>query len=382
MLPRVDTTGPRPPASANTPSPPIPVTQVKPVEPAAGASGESYARLTRLALGKEFQASLLSRLADGSFLVKLASPEAGAMLRMNLPAGMQAGDALKMTLVSLEPRPTFLLASAAGQGSAQAELSNTGRLIDHFLQSARGQGMPAALIGRTPLLASSLVAAAPLAAALHDAIGTSGLFYESHVAQWAAGRLALAEVLREPQARMGIPVPGTAPGGNAAQSNAASLSATAAALALPPADEAAGASMTAQPADALLPAAAQDRPELARLVSLQLNALEQHGATWRGEVWPGQFMEWEIGEELPQHTSQEQEPAERTWHSSVRFELPALGMVAASVRLCGTHLQVQLRTADAGSAATLRTHFPALAEALEAAGSKPDLLTVRQDETL
>jgi len=394
MLPRVDMNGPRPPAAVDSPAAPVPVAPVKPAERVAGASTETHARLAQLVMGKEFQASLVSRLSDGSFLVRLANAASGAAsdatsgltMRMNLPAGMQAGDPIRLTLVALDPRPTFLLGSARGDGSAQAALSDAGRLIDHFLQSARQQGMPAALLGKTPLVASSAIAAAPLAAALQDALDTSGLFYESHMAQWAAGQRPLASMLSEPQARLAMLSPATTAWPPQSSPSSATQSYAVAdasdSLGLLSSDPAFGDMAAAHMADALPPSAAHDHPELTRLVSLQLNALEQRGMAWHGEVWPGQFMEWDIDEESPQNASQEESVAERAWQSVVRFDLPALGTVAASLRLSGGHLQVQLRTASEHSAATLRAHAPKLGDALAAAGSALDLLTVRQDDSI
>jgi hypothetical protein len=37
------------------------------------------------------------------------------------------------------------------------------------------------------------------ACALRDAVASSGLFYESHVAEWAEGKRPLASLLLEPQ---------------------------------------------------------------------------------------------------------------------------------------------------------------------------------------
>ncbi|ENH6343043.1 flagellar hook-length control protein FliK, partial [Burkholderia vietnamiensis] len=48
---------------------------------------------------------------------------------------------------------------------------------------------------------------AALRAALAQAVSESGLFYESHLAQWLAGQRPLAALMREPQARLAtVPV--------------------------------------------------------------------------------------------------------------------------------------------------------------------------------
>jgi hypothetical protein len=66
----------------------------------------------------------------------------------------------------------------------------------------------------------------------------------------------------------------------------------------------------------------------------------------------------------------------------VRFELPTLGVVAASIRLTGGRLQVQVRAAEEDTASLLRTHGNELASALDAAGSPLDQLTVKRDDSI
>jgi len=60
----------------------------------------------------------------------------------------------------------------------------------------------------------------------------------------------------------------------------------------------------------------------------------------------------------------------------VRFELPLLGTVSASIRLAGPHLQLYLRTDSDHAATALRSHGPRLAAALEATGSTLENLSV------
>lgn len=72
-----------------------------------------------------------------------------------------------------------------------------------------------AILGPTPGVASAVRGSAPvwsqpsapvpqqLAAALARTVATSGLFYESHLSQFASGARTLAELAQEPQARLG-----------------------------------------------------------------------------------------------------------------------------------------------------------------------------------
>ncbi|HTN67766.1 MAG TPA: flagellar hook-length control protein FliK [Burkholderiaceae bacterium] len=330
MLPRADLSSIRPVLAIDAPSAVVTI---------ADAKHEAVGRLAQIALGQQVQAKVLSALEDGTFLVRVA----GATARMNLPVDAKVGQSLLLTLTSTTPRPTFLLGNDANP-AATANVSATGRLIDHLLQSARQGNAPATLQGSAPLLKAPPTASTPLpqpaqmASVLREAVVYSGLFYESHVAQWAAGTRSLAQLLREPQAQDFM---------------------------LP---------------DAKLPGAA--RAEAApsqQLIPLQLDTLENQRVLWRGELWPGQPLEWEISKDAPQGGDPAAAEAEPSWHSVVCFELPLLGKVSGAIRLVGQRLHMQLRTETEAAALALRAHGAELSDALSAAGSPLDSLTVKRD---
>ncbi len=117
--------------------------------------------------------------------------------------------------------------------------------------------------------------------------------------------------------------------------------------------------------------------ESMQLIRSQLATLEQRQIHWQGELFPGMEMEWEVSDETPGNDT---EPAERRWQSMVRFELPSLGTVAATITLVGEHVQIRIGTASEEAAAALREHGKELADALDAAGNRLDALLVKQDE--
>ena len=125
-------------------------------------------------------------------------------------------------------------------------------------------------------------------------------------------------------------------------------------------------------------------PDTSQLVNLQLNALDQPRVQWRGEVWPGQQMEWEVRDDgHPAKDAQrgaQQDEENRNWQSTVRFDLPTLGKVSATINLVGDRVQMQVRVANPVTANTLRSFGPRLSEALDAAGSRLESLSVKQDE--
>jgi hypothetical protein len=178
------------------------------------------------------------------------------------------------------------------------------------------------------------------------------LFYESHQAQWVAGRRPLADLLREPQARHapGLPSP----------------TAASAPLATPvdlPAGKSAadslGSPVRSTPADPL-------PPELQPLVQQQLDAAAHQPILWRGEVWPGQTMNWEIREEKERRDTSEEVAAQ--WQTRVRLVLPQLGELAADLSLTPAGVSIRLAAAEGRSSDALRNSLADLSAALGAAG--------------
>lgn len=395
MLQRADIAGARPL---------ILIEALLPTTASGDARQEAFDRLNQLTLGKEFQAQVLSRLTNGSYLIKVDD----ALANVKLPPGTKSGDVIDLTLLATQPRPTFLLGKADGGSGASTSLSNAGRLIGNLLQLAQKDGLPpTALAGKTPLVTGPDVPATQIAHALQNAMTFSGLFYESHVAQWANGTRPFIDLQNEPAAKStGTLLTGTVatPAGNDPKDE------TQAALRMndlgklaanvrewisgnTPAEQ--RASLPAETLSALKQAASsvdqgvrdannkmQDMigNDGVRLISLQLDALEQKRILWQGELFPGQPLEWEISDETPkQNHGEDASPPEPSWLSTVRFSLPTLGAVSATVRLTGEHVQVNVRTADEGTASTLRTYGSLLADALDAAGSTLDSLLVKHD---
>lgn len=396
VIARTDNTAPRPLAS---------IEATRAITPLGDVRQENNDRLIRLEVGKQFQAQILSRFNDGTFMVRIADTSA----RIALPGGA-VGDALQLTLLATDPRPTFSLdghttggaAATAGtpsariaqalylsnagvqaasmtgadseSGSAPASLSTAGKLVADLLASARDTGASTALVGRIPLSDLPGAAASQLASALHDSLTFSGLFYESHVHQWANGERALADLLREPQAQ-----------GSAASASAAMPEAGAD---VPPEVAEARRNLLEYFSTATATAAggsADIDAGAAQMINRQLHALEQQGVRWQGELYPGQPMEWEVrrreeADGTPDSPGGADAAAhQQQWQSVVRFSLPSLGVVSATINLAGEHVQIQVRTESEGAAAALRRHGPKLASALDVAGASLDALNIRHE---
>ena len=372
-----------------------PVHAPVPAESVGDARQQAFQRSLQTLLGKPLQGEVLARLNDGSFMVRVA----GAAARMMLPAGVQVGAQVPMTLLTLSPRPTFQISSGAAPAtlaypeagpeflpgletpalpdpasptspaslaatllnravSAASQLpgfdpaapatrlSDAARAITTALATVRGAGAgigPAlAIIGTSPLLVPPVMLPEQLAQRLKAALGESGLFYESHVAEWAAGKRSLSELMREPQMhlRSADSTPGNLPGA----------------------------------------------PHLAaaQLLDLQLQTLEQARLQWQGEAWPGQPMQWEIQKEgaggAHDGQARDGEEAQAAWRSGVVFRFPLLGAVSASLVLSGGQVQIRMHAASPDSVALLRLHAGSLEKSLAGAGSPLSALSISQRE--
>ncbi len=415
-------------------APTTPVRAALAVEALGDPRQQDFQRSLQTLLGKTIQGQVMARLADGSFLVKVA----GTPARMQLPAGAQVGAEVPLKLIALEPRATFqvgagraaavsvalayaepgapgkpgtpagaqapALPPGQGQGAAQPQsqhtlapgqppaqlqsqtpsqaqpegaakaagaragslaagelgkapltpaallpdfdgsapppvLSSTARAITSILSQAESRpGAPLAILGKGALVTPGAAGPEPavLARSLHEAVGASGLFYESHVAEWAEGKRTLQELLREPQ---------MAQAGHGERAAAA----------------AAGTDLAS-----------------AQLINLQLHTHEQARVLWQGEVWPGQQMEWEIKDDTPGggRDGEDEADRQRSWRSGVRFNFPLLGAVSASVLLVGGQVHIQVQAGSEASAAALRLHAGALEQSMDAAGSPLASLTI------
>ena len=346
------------------PSPGLSATQ--PVRPAPALERTGDPRLDALQrtlgtmLGSKVPVSVLSRLGDGSFVVRVADTP----VRMQLPPGTQPGAELSMKVLAASPQPTFQLGDAtlhampaplganasslaAAIAAASSPLSHTGgqndtaelspaaRLLAQVLQSAGGDSAAgkaqgaAAVTSPTPLLPQGAPDAAQLAGKLAQAIAKSGLFYESHLAEWAEGKRPLSELMQEPQAR-------SAPGASATD------------------------------------------PANARMINMQLASHEHGQVAWQGQLAPGQAFEWKVAREQDNRPGgdERQEPA---WQSGLRLRFAVLGEIEASVTLRGSQLQIDLQAAP-GALASLRQGAPRLQDALAAAGAELAALRIHGRE--
>jgi hypothetical protein len=296
-------------------------------------------------------------------LVEAVRPGDRALLRIGpllfdakLPPGTAAGQRLDLEFVSAAPRATFALAEPPAPQDAQAgrpavDISPAARNLNALIQAVapdRG-GVPAPVQPAEPLLPSAPALAQPLAVALQRSLQASGLFYESHLAQWVAGDRPLASLRQEPQGRLepraqaappasvgheaGLREEGPAP------VNRESASSASARLSTDAIDQRTG-------------------PQ----VRAQIESLDARQVVWQGQAWPGVDMEWRI-DEPPEEARAADEPV--PWTSRLKLTFPTLGEVTAELVLAGGRLRVRLHAADEGGRAALAAGQGELGRALQ-----------------
>lgn len=270
--------------------------------------------LAQLNKGQLYQGKVMARLDDLSFLVALN----GSALRMVLGKEAQIGEFIALRYMGGHPTPTFLL-SPPSQSGSQTRLSPSAQLISQFLGDSGNKNPAHRLEARLAITDSALNSASRIAGDLKQALVLSGLFYESHLAEYLSGKRPLSVLLQEPQN---------------------------------------------QPAGTLT-----------SLVPQQLQALEQQRLLWHGEVWPEQQMEWEISRHDRQDTQHDADTAMIV--SRITLHLPQLGEVSANISHIDGRMRIELHADSESTLSLLKRESARLAERLQAAGQSLDHLSVQ-----
>ncbi|OHC91300.1 MAG: hypothetical protein A3J99_02025 [Sideroxydans sp. RIFOXYD2_FULL_59_7] len=297
----------------------------------------------KLEVGQQVQATVQAKVAADVFQVRVANQT----MQMQLPAFVRPGDLVTLQVVSLQPRLTFSFAASANPLSTSEQLGSTARLLSSLSQQPiRQDYVPPTR--REPLWIGERAApdTAQLAGRLHQSLSHSGLFYESHQAQWIAGTRSTPQLMQEPQ---NLLRPQTAPSGTPPTASQAAV---------------------ATPA---LPAGAESGPRipaipehLQPLVQQQLQALENKQVVWMGQAWQGQDMRWEVREEGGRSGNDDEDP--KQWVTELHLDLPKLGGVTARLSMSGNAVSLKFEVADDRTARTMTAATEQLVASLTAHG--------------
>ena len=267
-------------------------------------------------------------------------------LEQQLGVGLSGKGAKSSALPSASPGETVTLSVVARAISAILDVSSGAAL--------KIQGTQALWPDSQPPLAGLL------ATSLAHTVANSGLFYESHLQQYAAGTRTLAQLEQEPQARFAAY--GQAGGSASARESSRDFAG----------QTVVAEAREANTQDAALkhgPAAAAIHPDAVALVRQQLELLAQPVFRWVGEAWPGTPMDWEIVEEEDQRQAgADGEAAQPTWTTRLAMRLPTLGAVEARLTLAGTTLRVHLAARENATCALLSNGGDELPQRFDALG--------------
>lgn len=344
----------------------------------------------RWAPGERMTARVEAALPGGRFHVRVDD----LLLEMQLPDSFKAGDRVDLEFISAQPRPSFLLKDTPGSPlETQVALSRSGRQLDEIIKSVAPDrtSTPAPVRTAQPLLPGATAEAPKLAQALAQALTRSGLFYESHQAEWVLGQRLMDELLQEPQGRLSQILNRLAVNDAAAEDSGKPSAAAgdrsvspSAAGSIPTADDVparldsklptTGVSTSGSGVTSPTTSTAPDAPRAADAVHpattpqvrSQLDALDMRQMVWHGQLWPGQHLEWTIRDpgEDPGLGPEEAQP----WFTGLRLRLPRLGEVVADLALVGPALRVRLAASEPQAQMAMSAGRVALADSLAQAG--------------
>ena len=340
-------------------------------------------KLSDLVAGQRVMASIQSLLPNGTYRALINQRS----ITLALPFSAKAGDSLELQVTESDGKLALAVVSRPEESSAQgqthtvsATLSRTGQLISDLFSSKQSSGKTSQAL---PLNGNQAIANTPPAQAkdllplLKQAITQSGMFYESHQAEWIEGRLSKNALLQEPQGKLSSSL------AFAPETHDVALTPGKPAL---PAAEQIAAPATRQVADTSSNAPANSitdnaRPSLQQqtasgqqisaqiqpLVQQQLEALATQTYTWQGQVWPGQDMRWKIEEDASRQFMSGDDPA-ANWRTSLHLTLPRLGEIDAQIRIQGEQIVLRITSENPDTRQLLRMENDSLRQLLSEAG--------------
>jgi hypothetical protein len=352
-------------------------------------------KIPPLVLGEQVSARIAEQLSNNQVAVLIKS----ALFTLTLPPGLLlSGDTLNLKVASLRPSLTFTLTNSeqsaeAKDSSLEVELSPASRYLTSLLSAAQqdsageaggdgggqsglssGQsGAALGVLGPDGRLTSGAMAlpmtetpggantgklltqlnaplgkplvlnaqhetTAELAGSLKQGVGTSGLFYESHLRAFEQGKMTIEQLQQEPQAKIGQ------------------------ALAQDP--RANNTALT----------------ELGSVVQRQLNTLEAQQVPLQVMAWPGQPVQVVIEQEKSDERRAQGETDAQTWSTHLSLNLPVLGGLSARVRMVGSAVQLSFTTEESAAGDLIEQNTPRLEASMASAGLTLATLSVKHEE--
>lgn len=340
-------------------------------------------KLSGLVAGQKIMAEIQAMLPNGTYRAIINQRN----ITLALPFSAKSGDTLELQVTESDGKIALAVVSHkegndgnAPKEAVSATLSRTGQLISQLFAKPEGtkDGAKALMLNSSqPIASTPPNSAQEIAPLLKQAISQSGMFYESHQAEWVEGRFPKDALLQEPQGRLSkpsgpeafTPTPASTPAPAPVSPNDAAKPAPAVS---PQSSAAAPAAQTSSAGQLIAP---QTQP----IVQQQLDALATQNFVWQGQVWPGQDMRWEI-EEDGSRRGAPGEAVEQSWQTRLKLELPALGGVHAQIRLQGDQVVLSINVDHAATRTLMQAESDGLRQQLQDAGLMLTAIGIAQED--
>jgi hypothetical protein len=275
------------------------------------------ADMPALVKGHIYHAKILEVAVNGTLRVEVE----GRQLVLTMPQHWKAGDHLSLKYMGDTGGMNFQLLTGAENSSEQVSLSPIAKEVVGQIKLAQREGMDNVYQASIPAT-NNPQHVKQFAGDLQHAVELTGLFYESHLAEFAQGVRSLSSLISEPQNQGG--------------------------------------------------------PISHHLMAQQLNVLETQRLIWHGEVWPGQLAEWQL--KIEDQPADAALLAESVVQSHLSLELPNLGKVRASLQLIGNRLSLSIVADHAHTTHALRARSQALIDAFKAHPVKLKAISIAQEQ--
>ena len=371
-------------------------TVLRPVAPTQEISD----KLSDLVAGQRVVAQIQALLPNGTYRAMVNQRN----ITLSLPFSAKSGDSLELLVTQSQGKVALaVMTHQDGQAAPSpttttlATLSRAGQLISSLIGE---EANSAKNTKATPLNNNQPIANLPpskgadILPMLRQAISQSGLFYESHQAEWLNGKFSAAALLQEPQGKLSsqaaflqnpmfstpnaanapnqtnpaaptaltqsaqAPLPGgkdavtLSPQGVSAQTAQAASQTTSQASNQAVSQGQVSSQSQAQQSQSTQLSGQLIAPQTQAIVQQQLNSLAVQNFVWQGQIWPDQELYWEIKDETKRQTHEE-ETVEH-WQTALRMRLPKLGGIDARIRIEGNQVTVVISAKEEATRLLMR----------------------------
>lgn len=337
-------------------------------------------KLSGLVAGQRIMAEIQALLPNGTYRALINQRN----ITLALPFAARSGDSLELQVTESDGKLALAVVShqqgdqKPAREAVSATLSRTGQLISNLFSGANeaendSKALP--LNGNRPIASTPPGSAQDILPLLKEAITKSGMFYESHQAEWIEGRFAKSALLQEPQGKLSAASafanhPADARNTTASPTMQAATAGEQPRPVLSPTPSGIDQASIAKSAPETHPLQSSTQivaPQTQPIVQQQLEALASQTFVWQGQIWPGQDMRWEI-EEDGRHRQESGDSTAEIWRTNLDLKFPVLGGISARVHLVEDQVALSIILDNERALPTVQAGTEALRQQLRDAG--------------